>query len=255
MHDPMSVAWTIKRPWPKKHSLAPTHRYYPVIVTIWHVDPNVHGDDDSCGWFMPRLQPRHFSIIDELVQDDLCQPFFSSPSVRNSGVIVDARYPYRQLPPGDAFALVYAAWSLLAWRIDRRRITARDMSNIADLALAPHDNLRASLVSNEEPTERLVRDFYISICRNYLRAQRPWYRHPRWHIHHWHLRIDALQNLKRWLFSRCAGCGKKFRYGESPTTTQWNGKGPQWFVSESHTYHSECVPLSMSISEESKETA
>lgn len=37
MHDPLVVAFEIKRPWPKRSSSG--HRYWPSIVVIWHCEP------------------------------------------------------------------------------------------------------------------------------------------------------------------------------------------------------------------------
>lgn len=44
MHDPMTVAFEIPRPWP--------------LVTVWHVDPERDGTDDSCDWFGHAWQRR-----------------------------------------------------------------------------------------------------------------------------------------------------------------------------------------------------
>lgn len=56
MHDPMIVAFEIKRPWPKRNMQSRVWKrrfwfdgYLPALVTVWHVDPEVGGDDDSCG--------------------------------------------------------------------------------------------------------------------------------------------------------------------------------------------------------------
>jgi len=51
MHDPMTVAFEIKRPWPAPPFADTTWRYWPALVTIWHVDPERHGDENSCDWF------------------------------------------------------------------------------------------------------------------------------------------------------------------------------------------------------------
>jgi hypothetical protein len=69
---------------------------------------------------------------------------------------------------------------------------------------------------------------------------RPWWKHPRWHVWHWHIQIHPLQALKRWLFSRCAKCSRRFPWGYAPVTNSWNGSGPRWFNSESGIYHHEC---------------
>lgn len=66
MHDPLTVAWEIKRPWPERGPGFGGHRYYPAIVTVWHLDPEKDGTDDSCDWFGRkrkgfRIHPRwHF---------------------------------------------------------------------------------------------------------------------------------------------------------------------------------------------------
>lgn len=54
MHDPMTVAHEIRRPWPQRSPLFTGGRYWPSIVTIWHVDPERDGSDDSCDWFGKR---------------------------------------------------------------------------------------------------------------------------------------------------------------------------------------------------------
>ena len=46
MHDPMTVAFDIKYPWWRKSSLFPKG-YHSSFITIWHVDPDIRGDDDS----------------------------------------------------------------------------------------------------------------------------------------------------------------------------------------------------------------
>lgn len=82
MHDPMTVAFELRRPWPNRFGESEVgwcprgiirsraeaarrhggrrwyatpfldwhgHRYhFPALVTVWHVDPDLRGDDDSC---------------------------------------------------------------------------------------------------------------------------------------------------------------------------------------------------------------
>lgn len=68
MHDPLTVALEIKRPWPipRKEQLLATHKYYPPIITIWHVDPEKDGSDDSCDWFghKKKLSPEEREVFD-----------------------------------------------------------------------------------------------------------------------------------------------------------------------------------------------
>ena len=64
---------------------------------------------------------------------------------------------------------------------------------------------------------------------------------PRYHFWHWRIQIHPLQQLKRWLFTRCSQCGGRFKWGESCVSNSWGGHGPRWFRSENvyHTWHSE----------------
>lgn len=72
---------------------------------------------------------------------------------------------------------------------------------------------------------------------------RPWWKHPRFHLRHLRVQIHFTQKLKRFLFSRCAGCYQRFEWGYAPVSLSWGGKkGPQWFESEENVYHYECLP-------------
>lgn len=50
MHDPMSVAFEIRRPWPRRVNWSTRKWYWPALITVWHVDPETDGTDNSCGW-------------------------------------------------------------------------------------------------------------------------------------------------------------------------------------------------------------
>lgn len=83
---------------------------------------------------------------------------------------------------------------------------------------------------------------YHEICEAVNKWQfrhRRWRLTPRWHIWHWRLQIIPLQHFKRWAFSRCARCGRHFRWGYSPVANQWDGTGPLWFRSERDVSHGE----------------
>lgn len=156
MHDPMTVAFTIRWPWGRE---VMGHRYRAPIVTIWHVDPEHGGDDDSCDWFGNRV----------------------------------GMFP-----------------------------AAKD-----DLAALSDEARRAVQVT-----------LYI------LGDRRPWYRRPRWHVHHWRFQVHPWGTFRRWLLSRCAGCGRRFAWGYCPITYQWTAPCTPWFGSEIGSYHRECLPRS-----------
>lgn len=80
-------------------------------------------------------------------------------------------------------------------------------------------------------------DFMWYLWRSRMR---PWYKHPRWHVHHWQIQIHPIQKLKRRLFSRCEVCGKRFPYGYAPVSRIWGGGGPRWFKNEKGIRHHDC---------------
>jgi hypothetical protein len=69
--------------------------------------------------------------------------------------------------------------------------------------------------------EERIRNFAGIIYACVLRWSRPWYRHPKWHVHHWKLQVPFFQRVHRLLFERCHVCGKGFGWNESPIT-DWN---------------------------------
>lgn len=167
MHDPMTVAFDIRSPFGKKNELMKdkSYRYHAPIITIWHVDPESDGTDDSCDWFGRKL-PR--GVRDEV----------------NS-------------LPEDARRAVH----MTLWVIGDRR---------------------------------------------------PWYRKPKWHVRHWRLQVHPIQQFKRWTFSRCAGCGHRFRWGYAPVSNGWGSSGPRWFQGEAGIYHGECfnMPKGVAVEED-----
>ncbi|HYK57169.1 MAG TPA: hypothetical protein VEV15_11930, partial [Flavisolibacter sp.] len=64
MHDPMTVAHEIYLGSKKKKN----GHYRSPLITIWHVDPEKDGSDDSCGWF---IRSRHIEkdLVDKVTRD------------------------------------------------------------------------------------------------------------------------------------------------------------------------------------------
>lgn len=50
MHDPMCVAFEIRRPWPAHYSthLGRQRRWWPPIISVWHVEPRGHDSGEVC---------------------------------------------------------------------------------------------------------------------------------------------------------------------------------------------------------------
>lgn len=166
MHDPMTLAFSICRPWPERRRMPDGSLYWPEWIQIWHVDPEVGGDDDSCDWFGNR---------------------FSKENGWYPGHVSE----FELLPEEAKRAVQFVWWQ---WR---RQLTSR-----------------------------------------------PWWRHPRWHIWHWEINVLPLLRLKRWLFSRCKICGKRFTWADcckgNVISQSWHGSGPAWFRNAENIVHAAC---------------
>ena len=100
-----------------------------------------------------------------------------------------------------------------------------------------YDNLRSWYDGVPDYTaESRIRQLF----RIHKRHVRPWWKHPRWHAHHWEIKVVPVEKLKRWLFSRCAYCGRRFKWGYAPLSTMWHNDGPRWFSTEKNLYHHDC---------------
>lgn len=248
MYDPMTVAFEIKYPWKGAPSHCFPDGYRNTFITIWHVDPEKNGDDDSCGYTRPRLSKDQQSRIKSIAADEAREPWYQ----KFSGKIIDS--------PTEAETLLRQAFLLVGRIFSKQHIckppikpvTFLEASSWAcDLLCSPSDNLRGGLAflpgyhsNNEEdrPQDReyVAERLFWCIGSYILRQRRPWYKHPRWHIWHWKIQIHPLEQFKRWAFSRCSDCGGRFAWGYSPWTNSWNGTGPLWFRSESDVHHSGC---------------
>lgn len=240
MHDPLTVAWEIRAPWFKQDKHFPKGRYHPSLVTIWHVDPEADGSDDSCGWSRPRLTAEQRKTVRALAWGEARAPWFQWA------------YAKTLQSPTDAETLCRAAILQVAGALDLRVSFEEATAWAIELVHSPMDNIRGSLCfipgwhsnfeeDREQDREEAAAGLFSIIAQFILRRRRPWYKHPRFHVHHWKVQFHMVQRLKRWLFSRCAVCKGRFRYGEAPTSTSWGGSGPRWFRGEPHVRHRACA--------------
>jgi hypothetical protein len=256
MHDPLTQAFEIKYPWrsnsrarmkekaaargvPVDHpSLDFERTYHDTFIRIWHRDPETDGSDDSCGWFM---RARHG---DKRVRDEIRRRFAfewhtgvphgwfnaeGDPNYSSIGIVV------------NMFRI--AAHVMFGWGNRLNWFMWRHIHQIIEFAENPQDSLYTAIhrpYGKDESEEERIAGFADCVYSWILRETRPWWKHPRWHVHHWHVQIPPIQDLRRWLFSRCSHCGGGFKYGESPVSHQWDSDGPRWFRSERSVYHSAC---------------
>ena len=232
MNDPMTQVRSIPNPFlPKRHG------YRPPIITIWHVDPETDGTDDSCDWFGRKPTKRQQEALRWLAKDEAREPWFTA----HVGKRID--------DPVKAEALARGAYLMtaLTMRVD---VTIDEAEREANrLIHNPMDNCRSLFAyqsgyhGNDDRDdywrEEHAYDLFRVMAGAIIRNHRPWYRHPRWHIHHWEIQVHPVQHFKRWTFSRCTKCGGRFRWGESPVGP-WSGDGPRWFKPEPGVHHMHC---------------
>lgn len=224
MHDPYILAFELKLPFGGSktvHKDGSVYHHRPVILSIWHVDPETDGSDDSCGWSFPN-PPMDAKWVKELQGD-------FEFLLRRGPEELSAQYA----DEGQA------AWWLLwlnraSFRHRGKGLSSKVVAKVLYQMSFPGDRMPHRYAN--EP-RRLAWMF----ARYYLQLMRQWWQHPRWHIHHWEVQIPFLNDFKRWAWGRCAGCGKGFRWGYSPITHSWDHEGPQWFKSESDIYHEDCI--------------
>lgn len=252
MHDPSTVAFEIRLPWYRviKFGNGASYRRWAKLATVWHVDPEKDAhkrgcrSDDSCGWGTVPTTPEQREKIRKLGEDQYRTLFGKQHHTAQGD-----SFAYVCFEP-TAYDAVYWAWRAIkrdhhrfrrpVWQYgrERRYLNAAELEYIYSLSSSPIDNLRVT-VSGVRSAEDCG-DFFLTVYRCFLRFNRPWYRHPRWHFWHWSFQIHAWQTFRRWAFSRCAHCGKRFSWGYSPVAYSWDRERPKWFRSESGVYHSEC---------------
>jgi hypothetical protein len=242
MHDPLTVAFEIKYPWKKyaktKGGLLSSD-YRESLITIWHKDPCKDGSDDSCGWFK-RAKHGDTEVLEKIVKRfefDWDSTFQSENALYSRGLFHPSGDPHLSVS-GIVLNLFFTAVSVhfevdgrSNWKKSRRWMK-RNLFDILIFAENPTDSLFDGITRKFEigckeehtPERRKERIKRMAACIYgwILRQERPWYRHPRWHVWHWRLQIHPWQQLKRGLFDRCCKCHKRFKFGESPIS-DWNG--------------------------------
>ncbi len=228
MHDPMTLVFRIKSPFKR-------NGYRPSLLDIWHVDPEKDGTDDSCGWFM-RVRHGDPEVLNRIKNDfEFGYKYWFDE---------DTGAPLMSIQAIVLGMFSQAAWVTFKYKSKKFDKFMRDnLFQILKFAENPVDSMRNSITQKygPEPKERRLEKFAATVYPWILRADRPWWKHPRFHFHHWKINCPPILIFKRWLFSRCCKCGGRFRYGESPVSNSWGGGGgPRWFRNEPGVYHSAC---------------
>ena len=227
MHSPKAVAHEIYLGRKKKKN----GHYRNALITIWHNDPETDGTDDSCGWF---IRGRHVKkdIIEKVTKafENEWDTTFKGDSghVYNTGWfnpegenILSVRGITLNMYLRAAKVVFDPDGTLGADKMwDKTyKFLRKNYVEIMIFSENNFDSLRDIIVRKfeigcKEPYDKKRRDEMIENCAriitcDILRKSRPWYKHPRWHIHHWSLQIHPLQNFKRRFWDKCCVCNKR----------------------------------------------
>lgn len=271
MHDPMTVAHEIKypwfkhKPWPKKHRDKEgwdkkhawkdvmteyekrgcdsfwAEGYRDTFITIWHVDPEKDGSDDSCGYSYIKLTRKQRNKLRNAAWSEGKEPhFLCCPEKTWTGNQSDAESLYRGLYLLVArtlrISMTYDEAAKYAAESMHIRTCGKYGDSLCFLA-GYHTN---SKTDSKDDRQEHFAGILCGIAREILTDRRPWWRHPKWHFWHWKFQCRPLNDFKRWAFSRCSKCGGRFSWGYAPCTNSWNATGPLWFRSERDTFHGDC---------------
>lgn len=194
MHDPMSQALDLCwRPWHWPRALfthlgCPYRPYHESFVTVWHIDPEREGNDDSC-----RIDDR-----------------------KRRPDVVGVGWRWR-------FHFVHFAWLRLSL-----------------VAVLGDGGFRFSFFGSKQKRRP---EFAIDVRRispgwgtpgALLTAAIPY---P---IVGWSVTVHPWRSFRRWLFTRCERCGKRFRWNYAPISHSWDSPKPRFLRGARGLYHHEC---------------
>lgn len=164
-------------------------------------------------------------------------------------VAFEIRYPWvarRNRKSRDKFLHTYHDPFITIWHCDPEtdgtddscdwfgsRFTKAQEAAIMQILDNPDDNIQGYFGDMDEYSMRFIVTCVARFTKRLFKP-RPWWQHPRWHVWHWRLQVHPYQRLRRWLFTRCATCGKRFDWNESPCALGWHDRA---------VHHMRCVGI------------
>ena len=95
MHDPRTVAFEIKNPLAKRYDWGKKWGDRPSLVTIWHVDPEKDGTDNSCGFGYPRATKAQREALEGIAWAEAHEPIFQRARAKRLTNLVTAEHLMR----------------------------------------------------------------------------------------------------------------------------------------------------------------
>lgn len=180
--------------------------------TLWHHDPcRGPGGDDSCGFFM-RSYHGDKKVLDAITRDfeyDWDRVYMPDEREHDPDDGVFKRKIYHRgffKPDGDPVLSVHGVvlnlFFIAALKVfrTRRKAVAYLNANLFEIlffAENPIDSMRDGIVRTfakgcDEPytparRKERIESMASCIYGYILRDTRPWWKHPRWHVHHWRI--------------------------------------------------------------------
>lgn len=254
MHDPMTVAHEIYLGNKKKKN----GNYRTPLITIWHVDPEKDGTDDSCGWFI-RLRHTNKVVYEKIVKEFgyewdnvhkgengyIYNCGWFNPEGENilsvQGIVFNMYLfaskivfnPYDKISPSKAWD---KAWKFMnKHHVEIMYFAENNRDSMRDVIVRKFSR-GCNVEYTIEKRDEMIRECANIVYTDVLRKIRKWYQHPRWHIHHWKIQFHPLQRIKRRYWDKCSICGKRGFKGSAHS--DWNG---------TKIWHEECDTSSKTL--------
>lgn len=233
MHDPSTLAFELRLDFLAKPSNLGGHKIGPTVFTIWHNDPEKDGTDDSCGWFM-RARHGNKKTLEKIASSFSFDWDRTWKSDGPQGQVYLCGY---FTPEGknvlSPMAITLGLFRLAAFEHFKhnhkrvQRFMNKNLYDILHFAENQTDSLydliiRKFGIDERETREDRIMNFASIIYGYILRHDRPWWKHPKFHVWHWEIKVPFFQAIYRWLFQRCSKCRKGFRWREQ-VCGNWDG--------------------------------
>ena len=208
------------------------HPFGVVLAVLLHKDPAKRLDDgrhvhDPYGWNLPCLPP---AIARHVL---LCATSEHGPKGSK------AFYTRIGEPINDPLTSILRMGAVLDHLIFHRKPGMKQYAGLLHAAIWPADETFRAMFKPRKKYRGVEIERNIYLMAQFVESlHRRWWQSPALHLHHWRVYIPFVAAVKRWAFSRCADCGKRFKWGSDCVGPR--DSSPRWFRGEPEMRHPEC---------------